>query len=70
MNLRPLVCDAMVSLRCTIFELGMTESGHNRLLPHRSIGSRFASVNGHAIVRFNGVVLQAPSCIIDGGAIA
>jgi hypothetical protein len=48
----------------------MTGRGHNRLLPHRSIGSRFASVNGHAIVRFNGVVLQAPSCIIDGGAIA
>jgi hypothetical protein len=48
----------------------MTGMGHNPLLPHRNIGVRFCSINGHTIVRPNGVVLQAPSCIIDGGAIA
>ena len=34
-------------MQCNKFGLPMTEMGHNRLLPHRSIGVRLCSVNRH-----------------------
>ena len=46
-DLRPAKCDTMVSLRCINFKPHTTEMGRQRLLPRRTIYSRFTSISRH-----------------------